>query len=249
MGMETIKIQGMSCQHCVMAVTKALGKLAGVKNVKVDLAKQEATYENSQNISPEQIRKAVEEAGYKVGAWKKKQAVARRISWGFPPRAGMASGAFFDIAYHPDDRPTQVRTISKRQGIAPRYREQIFQKLKRAGIVNGIRGPKGGYSLNRKPEKITVGDIIRAVGESVQPVFCGWSPKAGRRCRRESHCVANLVWKKMGIESRTTWIQSPLRRCAAWAGRSVWKERKPLAKEVQKPKGDNFFLTGIIKID
>jgi len=106
--------------------------------------------------------------------------------------------AIFDIAYHTDGRPTQVRTISKRQGITPRYLEQIFQKLKRAGIVKSIRGPKGGYSLNRKPEKITVGDIIRAVGESVQPVFCVWSPKAGLRCRRESHCVATLIWKKMG---------------------------------------------------
>ena len=65
--METIKIQGMTCQHCVMAVTKALGRLAGLKNLKVDLAKGEATFENAQNIPRDSIRQAVEDAGYKVG--------------------------------------------------------------------------------------------------------------------------------------------------------------------------------------
>jgi copper ion binding protein len=64
--MDKVKIQGMSCQHCVMAVTKALEKIPGLKNVKVDLDKGEATFENMQNVSWENIRKAVEEAGYKV---------------------------------------------------------------------------------------------------------------------------------------------------------------------------------------
>jgi copper ion binding protein len=64
--MERMKIQGMSCQHCVMSVTKALGTIPGVKNLKVDLVKGEATFENTQNTSAEVIRKVVEDAGYKV---------------------------------------------------------------------------------------------------------------------------------------------------------------------------------------
>ncbi len=64
--MERIKIQGMSCQHCVMSVTKALGGISGVKNLKVDLVKGEATFENTQNVSRAEIRKAVEDAGYSV---------------------------------------------------------------------------------------------------------------------------------------------------------------------------------------
>ncbi len=64
--MEKIKIQGMTCQHCVMSVTKALGTLPGVKNLRVDLVKGEAAFENTQNISRESLRKAVEEAGYTV---------------------------------------------------------------------------------------------------------------------------------------------------------------------------------------
>jgi copper chaperone len=63
---EKVKIQGMTCQHCVMAVTKALGSLPGVKDLKVDLAKGEATFENPRKISREEIRQAVEDAGYSV---------------------------------------------------------------------------------------------------------------------------------------------------------------------------------------
>lgn len=64
--MDKIKIQGMTCQHCVMSVTKALGSIPGIKNLKVDLAKGEGTFENTQNVPLQKIRKAVEEAGYKV---------------------------------------------------------------------------------------------------------------------------------------------------------------------------------------
>jgi copper chaperone len=64
--MEKIKIQGMTCQHCVMSVTKALGSIPGIKNLRVDLVNGEATFENTQNVSMPNIRKALEEAGYKV---------------------------------------------------------------------------------------------------------------------------------------------------------------------------------------
>ncbi len=64
--METVKVKGMSCQHCVMAVTKELSKIPGIKDVKVDLNKGEAVFENTQNASRETIRKAVEEAGFQV---------------------------------------------------------------------------------------------------------------------------------------------------------------------------------------
>ncbi len=66
--METIKIQGMSCQHCVMSVSKALNSIPGLRNVQVSLATGEATFENTQNISREKIRQAVEDAGYRVVA-------------------------------------------------------------------------------------------------------------------------------------------------------------------------------------
>lgn len=64
--MEKVKIQGMTCQHCVMSVTKALNSIPGLKNLRIDLVQGEATFENPQNVAPEKIRKAVEDAGYKV---------------------------------------------------------------------------------------------------------------------------------------------------------------------------------------
>ncbi|MBU1209486.1 MAG: heavy-metal-associated domain-containing protein [Proteobacteria bacterium] len=56
----------MTCQHCVMSVTKALNSIPGLKNLRIDLVQGEATFENPQNVAPEKIRKAVEDAGYKV---------------------------------------------------------------------------------------------------------------------------------------------------------------------------------------
>jgi len=106
--------------------------------------------------------------------------------------------AIFDIAYHSGGLPTQIKEISKRQEITPRYLEQIFQRLKRAGIVKSIRGPKGGYYLARQPEKIAVSEVIRAVEESMDPVFCGRPAKGRKKCQRESNCVAQVVWQEAG---------------------------------------------------
>jgi copper chaperone len=63
---STIKVKGMSCQHCVMSVTKALGQLEGIKNVQVDLAKGEVRFDNTKEVASQQIAKAIEEAGYEV---------------------------------------------------------------------------------------------------------------------------------------------------------------------------------------
>jgi len=71
--------------------------------------------------------------------------------------------ALFDIAFHNDGGPTQVRDIAERQAIPPRFLEQIFQDLKRAGIVGSKRGPQGGYSLARRAVDIRLGDVVRAL--------------------------------------------------------------------------------------
>jgi Rrf2 family protein len=71
--------------------------------------------------------------------------------------------ALFDIAFYNEGRPTQVKDIAERQGIPPRFLEQIFQDLKRSGIVGSKRGPQGGYSLARRSEDIRLGDVVRAL--------------------------------------------------------------------------------------
>ena len=62
----TLKVKGMSCQHCVMSVTKALGQLEGIKNVQVDLAKGEVRFDNTRGIASDKIAKAITNAGYEV---------------------------------------------------------------------------------------------------------------------------------------------------------------------------------------
>lgn len=69
------------------------------------------------------------------------------------------------IALNGVDGPVQSRDITRRQSIAPRYLEPILQRLGRAGVVEGIRGPKGGYRLARERRRVTVGEIVRTILE------------------------------------------------------------------------------------
>ncbi len=64
--MTTLKVKGMSCQHCVMSVTKALNQLEGIKNVQVDLAKGEVRFDNTKSVASNRIEKAIADAGYEV---------------------------------------------------------------------------------------------------------------------------------------------------------------------------------------
>jgi copper chaperone len=61
-----LKVKGMSCQHCVMAVSKALNQLDGIKNVRVDLSKGEVRFDNPKEVAPNRIEKAIADAGYEV---------------------------------------------------------------------------------------------------------------------------------------------------------------------------------------
>jgi copper chaperone len=63
---SVLKVKGMSCQHCVISVTKALNQLDGIKNVQVDLAKGEVRFDNTKSITSDQIQKAITNAGYEV---------------------------------------------------------------------------------------------------------------------------------------------------------------------------------------
>src|SRR5687768_15247168 len=71
--------------------------------------------------------------------------------------------ALFDIAFHNGGRPTQIREIAERESIPPRFLEQIFQDLKKAGILGSKRGPRGGYHLARPASEIRLGDVFRAL--------------------------------------------------------------------------------------
>ena len=71
--------------------------------------------------------------------------------------------ALFDIAFYNDGQPTQVKDIAERQAIPQRFLEQIFQDLKRSGIVGSKRGPQGGYLLARPAQEILLGEVVRVI--------------------------------------------------------------------------------------
>ena len=76
----------------------------------------------------------------------------------------------FDLAYHGGARPVRIQEIGARQGIPARYLEQIFQRLRRAGIVESKRGPGGGYTLARPPDEIALEALVVAVdGALLEP--------------------------------------------------------------------------------
>lgn len=106
--------------------------------------------------------------------------------------------AIFDIAYNSVGLETQVKDISRRQGISQRYLEQIFQKLKRAGIVGSKRGPSGGYFLSKRPEDITVGEIVRVTEGDINPVLCVNPESSTQPCERSGECVTQVVWNEAG---------------------------------------------------
>ena len=65
--MRTIKIKGMSCQHCVKAVTKALGEIDGIEGVKVDLSKGEASFNETGPVDEQLLREKIKKAGFELG--------------------------------------------------------------------------------------------------------------------------------------------------------------------------------------
>lgn len=104
--------------------------------------------------------------------------------------------ALFDIAYNSGNLPAQIQDISRRQEISPRYLEQIFQSLKRKGILKSKRGPQGGYCLAKNPEEITVKDIIQATEGDTMLVDCAGSKKKKGECAFDGSCVTQTVWEE-----------------------------------------------------
>ncbi len=80
-----------------------------------------------------------------------------------PRKTMFALEAVVDIAYNARPEPVQSKEITRRQGIPQRYLEQVMQQLVHAGVLKGVRGPRGGYTLARERRRITVGEVVRVV--------------------------------------------------------------------------------------
>jgi len=112
-------------------------------------------------------------------------------------RGRYATRAMYDLALHQGQGPVPLREISARQEISEKYLEQLFLKLRRAGLIRSVRGPGGGYLLARDAKKITMKDILRTVEGPLTPVFCVDDPP-GKRCRRAQDCAMRKFWQELG---------------------------------------------------
>jgi len=83
----------------------------------------------------------------------------------FSKKLFYAIEAVLYIAYNASTEPVSSKEIAAKQGMPPRYLEQMMQKLVRAGILRGMRGPHGGYLLAREKRRITLSDICKALNE------------------------------------------------------------------------------------
>jgi len=93
--------------------------------------------------------------------------------------------------------PITLAEIAERQDISLSYLEQLFARLRRAGVVKSVRGPGGGYILARPVEKICLGDVIRAVDEQVSITRCGHAQQKNQAeagCLRGRRCNAHQLW-------------------------------------------------------
>jgi Rrf2 family transcriptional regulator, iron-sulfur cluster assembly transcription factor len=104
--------------------------------------------------------------------------------------------AVLDIAYNAASEPVQSREITRRQGIPRRYLEQVLQQLVRAGILAGVRGPRGGYRLARERRRISVGEIVRIV----RAMESAEDPTVDPAGSELGHKVVRPLWQELQSE-------------------------------------------------
>ncbi len=100
-----------------------------------------------------------------------------------------------DLALHAGEGPVPRAEIARRQGISPAYIAQLFRRLEQAGLVQGVKGPSGGYLLRQPPANIAVGEIVRVVEGPIALVGCV-APGGEKRCPRASGCLTRCLWQK-----------------------------------------------------
>lgn len=94
-----------------------------------------------------------------------------------------------------------IRAISQKTGISEPYLEQIFASLRRDGLIDSVRGTQGGYRLAKKPEQITVGDVLRSGEGSLSPVRC--TENGDETCSSYELCMTRPLWDEMSDAIRS----------------------------------------------
>ena len=101
--------------------------------------------------------------------------------------------AMVELAIHYGDSPLSIKTISQRQGISEYYLEQLFSPLRKAKLINSIRGAQGGYILGREPKELKVSDIMYVLEGPIEIADC----IEGVACNNIDCCATRLLWTKI----------------------------------------------------
>ena len=107
--------------------------------------------------------------------------------------------ALVDLATVHDDQLTSLAAISKRQDISLPYLEQLFVRMRRAGLVASMRGPGGDYRLARDPAEIRISEIFEAVDETVSALHIG-AGATGGVCGSRAQSLANRLWESLSAQ-------------------------------------------------
>jgi Rrf2 family iron-sulfur cluster assembly transcriptional regulator len=114
-------------------------------------------------------------------------------------RSRYAVRALANLARRPPGKPVPLSIIAREEKISLNFLEQIFMSLRQRKIIRSIRGPAGGYLLDKPADRITAYQILVAVGEPLQPVECIDDPsRPGRKCPREKVCLTRETWQELG---------------------------------------------------
>jgi Rrf2 family iron-sulfur cluster assembly transcriptional regulator len=104
--------------------------------------------------------------------------------------------ALADLAQSTDDGLVSLGEISKRQDVSLPYLEQLFVKLRRAGLVESVRGPGGGYRLAKSPDAIRVSEVLEAVDETVSAMHTG-AGASGASSGSKAQSMTNRLWESL----------------------------------------------------
>jgi Rrf2 family iron-sulfur cluster assembly transcriptional regulator len=106
--------------------------------------------------------------------------------------------AMFDLAFYSKGEPVPLSRISEREEISLHYLEQLFNKLRRGGVVESVRGPSGGFRLAKPAVEITIEEIVRIVEGPIEPVSCKEHKDSKKPCHRAEKCVTHILWRRLG---------------------------------------------------
>jgi len=145
--------------------------------------------------------------------------------------------AMLDLALHEGGSPVSLSDISARQEISLSYLEQLFARLRRAGLVTSVRGPGGGYRLQRPGTEISVASIIDAVNETYEATAC--QGKGG--CQQGEICLTHTLWNDLSEQihaflSGITLAELVARGEVQWVSRRQDERRSRAGRE--RPAGE-----------